>query len=113
MTKQRTRLALAMLFVLALPAQAPAQQTAPATPQAAPQTQTPQTLDEVVVTGRRPVVPDMTEDYLYHKQEYERLRSIYVQEPEQRFSAGERKLRMPEAVSATQIGRPTLMERTD
>ncbi|WP_114394253.1 hypothetical protein [Oleisolibacter albus] len=109
MTKQRTRPALAVLLLLTLPAQALAQQPAPATPQA----ETPQTLDEVVVTGRRPVVPDMTEDYLYHKQEYERLRSIYVQEPEQRFSAGERKLRMPEAVSATQIGRPTLMERTD
>ena len=70
-------------------------------------------LEEMIVTAPRRETPTFQEEWEFHKAELERLREIYEPDPPSRFSAGEKKLRMPEVLTQTQLGQPTLLERVD
>lgn len=66
--------------------------------------------EEVIVTGRRDGEPDFQERQEFHDQEYRRLKEIY--EPDPPITPRmERLTRMPEAVSTTVQGKPTLTEK--
>jgi hypothetical protein len=67
-------------------------------------------VDEVIVTGRRNGEPDFQEQQEYHDQEYRRLKQIY--DPDSpAIPRSDQLTRMPEAVSPTVQGKPTLTER--
>lgn len=82
-----------------------------AEPSAAPEKEaSPPVADEVIVTGRRNGEPGFQEQQEYHDQEYRRLKQIYDPDPPP-IPRGDQLTRMPEAVSSTVQGQPTLMER--
>lgn len=85
----------------AMAAEPPAEAAKPAAP---PET------EEVIVTGRRNGEPDFQEQQEYHDQEYRRLKQIYDPDPPV-IPRSDRLTRMPEAVSSTVRGKPTLTER--
>ncbi|WP_029014352.1 hypothetical protein [Niveispirillum irakense] len=66
--------------------------------------------EEVIVTGRRDGEPDFQERQDYHNQEYRRLKEIYEPDPPVPPRM-ERLTRMPEAISTTVQGKPTLTEK--
>ncbi|OYQ32766.1 hypothetical protein CHU95_18620 [Niveispirillum lacus] len=65
---------------------------------------------EVIVTGRRDGEPDFQEQQEYHFQEYRRLKQIYDPDPLPVIRS-DRLVRMPEAISSTVQGKPTLTEK--
>lgn len=65
---------------------------------------------EVIVTGRRNDEPDFQEQNEFHFQEYRRLKQIYDPDPLPVIRS-DRLVRMPEAVSSTVQGKPTLTEK--
>lgn len=66
--------------------------------------------EEVIVTGRRDGEPDFQERQEYHDKEYRRLKEVYDPDPPIPPRM-ERLTRMPEAVSTTVQGKPTLTEK--
>ncbi len=94
-----------VLLLLAIVAAAGAE------PSPAPETQAPPPVaDEVIVTGRRNGEPGFQEQQEYHDQEYRRLKQIYDPDPPP-IPRSDQLTRMPESVSSTVQGQPTLMER--
>lgn len=85
-------------------AQPPEQQAAPVSPN------TPAETEEVIVTGRRNGEPGFQEQQDYHDEEYRRLKQIYDPDPPA-IPRSDQLTRMPEAVSSTVQGKPTLTER--
>ncbi len=80
-----------------------------------PQAQTqkadsPPMAEEVIVTGRRNGEPDFQEQQEFHYQEYRRLKAIYDPDPLPVIRS-DRLVRMPEAISSTVQGKPTLTEK--
>jgi len=94
-------LALSLTAVSMAAAEPSAQQAAPSVP---PE------MEEVIVTGRRNREPDFQEQQEYHDQEYRRLKQIYDPDPPA-ITRSDQLTRMPEAVSSTVQGKPTLTER--
>lgn len=101
---RRAVAAVAVLFLAVAP-RAPAQ-TAP-TEQAKP---APAMEEEVIVTGHRDGEPDFQEQQEYHAKEYRRLKELYDPDPLPTIRS-DRLVRMPEVVSSTVQGKPTLTER--
>lgn len=66
--------------------------------------------EEVIVTGRRDGEPDFQEQTEHHLKEYRRLKQIYDPDPPP-SPRHERLTRMPDAVSSTVQGKPTLTEK--
>ncbi|MFV3076170.1 hypothetical protein [Niveispirillum fermenti] len=93
------------LLLLALPA--PAQDPGAAR---LPPAATPAMEQEVIVTGRRDGEPDFQEQQEYHDHEYRRLKQVYDPDPLPPIR-GDRLVRMPEAISSTVQGKPTLTEK--
>lgn len=106
--KPGTRLSLALLVAMLVggPALAQSPPASPPPPAEAPQ----QEMDEVIVTGRRPVMPSMMEELEYHNQEYRRLKQIYDPDPPP-IPRSDRLVRIPESISQTIQGRPTLPDK--
>ncbi|AUN29755.1 hypothetical protein C0V82_05605 [Niveispirillum cyanobacteriorum] len=65
---------------------------------------------EVIVTGRRNGEPDFQEQQEFHYEEYRRLKAIYDPDPLPVIRS-DRLVRMPEAISSTVQGKPTLTEK--
>jgi hypothetical protein len=82
----------------------------PAAPPAAAPTANQTTLDEVIITGRRGPTPDFQESYEFHKAELARLKAIVDPDPPPAYSPAERKIRMPETLTGTLPGKPTITE---
>lgn len=70
----------------------------------------PPVMEEVIVTGRRDGEPDFQEQHEFHLKEYRRLKEIYEPDPPN-TPRHERLTRMPEAITSTVQGRPTLTEK--
>ena len=107
----RVRSALLLLLLVAIPAgaqnaAAPPAETARKTDAkpAAPAVE-----EEIIVTGRHGE-PDFQEEHEYHTQEYRRLKQIYDPDPLP-VIRGDRLVRMPETISSTVQGKPTLTEK--
>lgn len=77
---------------------------------AAPTPKPPAMEQEVIVTGRRDGEPDFQEQQEFHFQEYRRLKQIYDPDPLPVIRS-DRLVRMPEAISSTVQGKPTLTEK--
>ncbi len=95
--------AAAVLLTIALAVPVGAQNTAPAD-------KPPAMEQEVIVTGRRDGEPDFQEQQEFHVQEYRRLKQIYDPDPLPVIRS-DRLVRMPEAISSTVQGKPTLTEK--
>ncbi|MFV3128527.1 hypothetical protein [Niveispirillum sp. KHB5.9] len=89
-------------FACTVPAGAQNKQEKPKPPPAMEQ--------EVIVTGRRDGEPDFQEQQEFHAQEYRRLKDIYDPDPLPVIRS-DRLVRMPEAISSTVQGKPTLTEK--
>lgn len=101
-------LALLALTLFHLPAGA---QTASQQAQAqARKPDSPPMAEEVIVTGRRNGEPDFQEQQEFHYEEYRRLKAIYDPDPLPVIRS-DRLVRMPEAISSTVQGKPTLTEK--
>lgn len=68
--------------------------------------------DEVVITGRRGK-SDFQRDYEFHKEEYARLKKKFEKAESPGSSPAERKLRVPETITGTLPGKPTVTEKLD
>lgn len=77
---------------------------------AAPAQKPPAMEQEVIVTGRRNGEPDFQEQQEFHFQEYRRLKQIYDPDPLPVIRS-DRLVRMPEVISSTVQGKPTLTEK--
>jgi len=97
----RTRAGILLLLGLAA---GPASAQDRRAPESAPE-------EEIVITAPRQPAPSFQEEVEWHRTELERLRRIYEPDIPPAYSPAEHKLRMPEAVSGTEIGKPTLTER--
>lgn len=95
--------AIALLMATALRAAAQTPPTEPAKPAPAME-------EEVIVTGHRDGEPDFQEQQEYHAKEYRRLKELYDPDPLPAIRS-DRLVRMPEVVSSTVQGKPTLTER--
>lgn len=98
---------LPILALLLLAPPAPAQDQGRARP---PPAGAPVMEQEVIVTGRRDGEPDFQEQQEYHDREYRRLKEIYAPDPLPPIRS-DRLTRMPEAISSTVQGKPTLTEK--
>ncbi|QJE73186.1 hypothetical protein HHL28_08880 [Aerophototrophica crusticola] len=109
--KPGTRLSLALLVAMLGSGPALAQSPSPsASPPPPPPAAAQQEEDEVIVTGRRPVMPSMMEELEYHNQEYRRLKQIYDPDPPP-IPRADKLVRIPESISQTIQGRPTLPDK--
>ena len=92
-------------LLVPMPAGAQEQPQPPAAKQ-----ETPPAEDELVITARRNGQPDFQEQQEFHYQEYRRLKAIYDPDPPA-HDRGDRLLRVPEAVTSTLRGKPTITEK--
>lgn len=100
-------LALLTLGLFCFPAGA---QKASQPPPAQQKPDSPAMEQEVIVTGRRDGEPDFQEQQEFHYEEYRRLKAIYDPDPLPVIRS-DRLVRMPEAISSTVQGKPTLTEK--